>query len=108
MGHLHKTFSPSTYPCKLCAISYGRLGMKTEWKKYLDTTGHEPRFYHSDQFYQKYGFLIPSLPSVYLRRGREWKVILNQDDFATLHSLDQLKEKLERELKAVEWMDYPL
>ncbi|MGI8952546.1 MAG: hypothetical protein ACR2FN_13295 [Chitinophagaceae bacterium] len=28
----HKILSPSTYQCKLCALTYGNISMKQEWK----------------------------------------------------------------------------
>ena len=104
---LHRTFSPSTYPCKLCDISYGPLRMKPEWKKFLDETGYEYSFFLSDQFKKKYGFLIPSLPSIYMKQGREWKVLMDKKDFEPIQSIEQLIQVLDEKIKTVEWTEIP-
>ena len=33
----HKIVRPSTYPCNLCAVTFGNLGMKMEWKKFVNS-----------------------------------------------------------------------
>ena len=35
----HKTLRPETYECNLCAVSYGNLAMKSEWKNYINSLG---------------------------------------------------------------------
>ena len=33
LGHaVHKLVKPETYPCSLCAITYGAVSMRKEWK----------------------------------------------------------------------------
>ena len=43
----HKIFSPGTYQCNLCALTHTALGMRGEWRKFLDSerrcfTGRRP------------------------------------------------------------------
>jgi hypothetical protein len=33
---LHKTFSPATYPCRLCEVTYGTFGMKRDWRTTIE------------------------------------------------------------------------
>jgi hypothetical protein len=33
----HKVFAPATYPCNLCAFTHSPLGMRREWKSFLDS-----------------------------------------------------------------------
>lgn len=93
--------------CKLKNISTGPLGLKKDWLEFLSETGNDFHFFHQDIFFRKYGFLIPILPAVYLKRGNEWKVILDGDDFDEIQSLSQLKEKISQNLKEVKWTEYP-
>jgi len=50
MDSLHKLFAPATYPCKLCALTYGLLAMRREWRAYLDGLAMEARFHHRPDF----------------------------------------------------------
>ena len=33
----HKIFSPRTYQCNLCALTHSAIGMRREWKQFLDS-----------------------------------------------------------------------
>jgi hypothetical protein len=46
----HKIFSPETYPCSLCAITHTSLGMKEEWKKFIEELKMPVVFLHRDEF----------------------------------------------------------
>ncbi len=50
MDSVHKIVSPSTYPCQLCAVTYGLTSMKREWRAFLDETGMELVFHHRPDF----------------------------------------------------------
>lgn len=47
---LHKIVSPATYPCSLCAITYGAVSMKAEWKAALAKLPLPSRFLHRDEY----------------------------------------------------------
>lgn len=44
----HKIFSPSTYPCSLCQLTYGTFTIREEWKKYLEALPIDKQFYHKE------------------------------------------------------------
>jgi hypothetical protein len=46
---LHKTLSPGTYACSLCALTYG-VGMRPEWKSFIQALPVAARFPHRDEF----------------------------------------------------------
>jgi hypothetical protein len=60
----HKILSPSTYPCSLCAITYGTVSMRTEWKDFVRQLAVPVEFLHRDEFEaaypQWYGHLLPA------------------------------------------------
>ena len=49
----HKTFFPNTYQCNLCALTYGKFGMKDEWKEFIDRLKISYDFLHRDDFYKQ-------------------------------------------------------
>lgn len=48
--YVHKIVSPASYGCKLCAITYGRIGIKDQWKAFIEQLGIPVRFLHRDEF----------------------------------------------------------
>lgn len=71
----HKIFSPETYSCNLCAITYGNFGIQVEWKEYLESLEVDFEFLHRDELSGKYGSTDISLPAVLLKNAdtlEEW------------------------------------
>ncbi|MCI1186247.1 hypothetical protein MON38_02360 [Hymenobacter sp. DH14] len=60
-GHLaglqdlfHKILSPSTYPCSLCAITYGMTSMQPQWRKFIKALPMPVEFLHRNEFIRDY------------------------------------------------------
>jgi hypothetical protein len=45
----HKLLRPSTYPCSLCGLTYGPLGMKRSWAAFVRTLPGAVEFLHKDE-----------------------------------------------------------
>ncbi len=54
MDSLHKTVSPDTYDCGLCAITHGFFKMDKDWRAYLKSIPYEADFYHRPDFCEKF------------------------------------------------------
>ncbi|MCH7730859.1 hypothetical protein IID21_05115 [Patescibacteria group bacterium] len=69
--YVHKLISPQTYQCNLCKITYGNLGMKKEWKKFVEKLPYKAIFLHRDEFFSQYPKLKDkTLPAVFqLKNG---------------------------------------
>ncbi|WP_460555732.1 hypothetical protein [Hymenobacter daeguensis] len=50
----HKILSPATYPCSLCAITYGATSMRPEWRGFVKTLPVPVDFLHRDEFVRGY------------------------------------------------------
>lgn len=50
----HKILSPSTYPCSLCAVTYGATAMQPEWRAFIETLPVPMEFLHRDEFIRDY------------------------------------------------------
>ena len=44
----HKMFSPNTYECNLCGITYNSFGKVSKWKTFLDSKKLKKTFYYTD------------------------------------------------------------
>ncbi len=47
---VHKVVSPATYPCSLCATTYGAVAMKPAWRAYLRRLSLGVAFFHRPDF----------------------------------------------------------
>jgi len=89
----HKIFSPETYECNLCAITYGTFSIRTEWKEFLETLNADMEFLHRNELGEKYGITDIPLPAVLIRKAdalQEWisaEVIKKCNDISDLELL---------------------
>ena len=54
LDSMQKVFSPSTYDCKLCEITFGIVSENSTWKKFRQNSDHKMTFLHKDEFAKKY------------------------------------------------------
>jgi hypothetical protein len=91
---LHKTFSPSTYACRLCDLTYGSFGMKRDWRATIDALPLPVTFLHKDEWLAEYPENPAPLP-VILREGPTGlETIVSAADFADVHTLEALQTLL--------------
>ena len=50
-----KVVSPSTHPCRLCALTYGLATMRPRWRRFVEGLGVKVEFLHRDEFRESYG-----------------------------------------------------
>ena len=99
--YAHKVFSPSTYKCALCALTYGNLGMRAAWKRYVHKLDTETIFLHRDEFRQLYakqlGRSFPDgvqFPVIFAEENKQLRVLVNTDELALCKTLEDLKDLL--------------
>lgn len=63
---VHKIVSPATYPCSLCALTYGAVSMRGEWRRFLDSTGLPTMFLYRDEFRRDLDDRDLALPAILL------------------------------------------
>lgn len=86
----HKIFSPETYSCNLCAITYGNFSIRAEWKKYLETLEADFEFLHRDQLSGQYGNISIMLPAILLKNGDTYETLITADEINRCHCVDDL------------------
>jgi len=87
----HKIFSPQTYRCNLCALTHTAVGMRGEWKRFLDGLDAETEFLHADELRARYGVEGVPLPAVFIRDGAGVEVLFGADSIDACGTLDDLK-----------------
>ena len=94
----HRVFSPKTYPCRLCAITYSFDGMRREWKAFLRTLPLPVEFLHRDELAKKYGVAGIPLPAVFTHEEDCTELLIPADQINACHSLDELKSLVSKAL----------
>lgn len=117
--YVHKIVSSRTYKCNLCAITYNNLGMKKQWKLYIQQLKLPTRFMHEDDFNKTFpGYSNISLPTILIHiktlpalldgkltnrivKGFDDQLteLLNSHDLNKITSQDVLIEQLNLRLK---------
>jgi hypothetical protein len=87
----HKLFSPNTYNCNLCALTYSTLRMRTGWKSFLETLGRPLEFLHADELASRYGVKGVPLPAVFEKRGGRLELLIGADAVNSCRTLEDLK-----------------
>ena len=88
--YFHKVFSPSSYSCNLCKVTYGQFGMKKKWKKHIEKLKVRSRFYYKDHL-QKFGLNeTTELPALFLKDGNQMTELMSAKTLNEIEDLDEL------------------
>jgi len=91
MDSVHKIVSPSTYPCQLCAVTYGLTSMRRDWRVFLDGLGMELVFHHRPDFRAAFPQAAEwPLPLVAVEEGGRLRELVSAADFAGIPDLPSL------------------
>lgn len=97
---LHKAFSPGTYACRLCEVTYGPLGMKRAWRATVESLPHPVTFLHRDEWQAQVPGNLTPLPAILLETDTGYETLVSATDFATINSLDALQALVSRRLQS--------
>lgn len=91
--YVHKIVSPETYPCSLCQITYGNLGMKRAWRRYVRNLPYPAVFLHRDEFAGENPQLLEyQLPAVFVEDGADITLLVSAEDLDQTADLPALQE----------------
>jgi hypothetical protein len=95
----HKTFSPQTYQCNLCALTYSTFGMRKGWKQFLETLRLPVEFLHADQLRQQYGESDTPLPAIFMKMDGRLELWIDADAINTCRTMNDLKRLIKDRLE---------
>lgn len=99
MDSVHKTLSPTTYACSLCAVTYGALSMRPEWRNWLKAQPWDAVFHHRPDFREAYpAFAGIDLPAVLRRDGAKVSLLLDAPSMRGLVDIPALIAEIETRL----------
>ena len=88
----HKVFSPQTYQCKLCALTYATFGMRRDWKRFLVSLERPLQFLHSDELKSLYRISDLPLPAIFEKEGEQLKLLIDADSINRCSTITDLKQ----------------
>ncbi len=96
----HKIVSPGTYPCNLCALTYGTFKMKPEWNAFKKNSSIPLLFLHKNEFHTLYPDLKTTpLPVIFIERAGAISILINQTELNGYKNIGELKQAIEEKLK---------
>lgn len=96
---MHKIFSPKTYECNLCKLTYGALTVKKDWKDFLETIETPIEFLHKNEFLKKYIETNFKLPAIFEEKeNNKVKVFASTNEINSAKNLDELKDLIAEKL----------
>jgi acyl CoA:acetate/3-ketoacid CoA transferase alpha subunit len=96
----HKIFSPHTYSCQLCSLTHSHVGMRKEWKQFIETLELPVQFLHANELAARYSVEGLSLPVVLIREGESIEILVEADVINGCQDMDDLKEIIEDKLRS--------
>ena len=90
----HKLFSPTTYPCSLCALTYGTFTENTIWKNFRTKSNLDMEFYHKDEFEKTFPNVNLLYPTVLMFKDNQLSTILTPDVLNNIESVEGLIDRL--------------
>jgi hypothetical protein len=95
----HKLLSPSTYPCKLCAITHGVIRMGSRWREFVDSYEGELEFLHRDQYLARSCMPDVTLPVILERLSdSKTRVLVSAEEISSVASVEELIKLIEGRL----------
>lgn len=96
----HKIISPATYPCSLCALTYGPFSMRRAWRRFLGTLGHAKLFFYRDEFRSELDGRNLPLPAILAANAAgDPEVVVHADELNALANLEVLMTLLTTRLR---------
>ncbi|MBT8306996.1 MAG: GTPase [Maribacter sp.] len=97
----HKIFSPSTYACNLCDITYGTFTENRIWKKFREATSLKMEFLHKDEFKNRYaskfGYKF-DYPIVLITAKENLEVFINVEELNQLENAEDLIAMIQKRI----------
>ena len=98
---LHKVILPSTYQCNLCALSYGKVRMKDEWKTFIDKLKIPTEFLHRDEFLRKLKSHPHNIGAVFLDKRGKISLLITHNEINECKNLLELMNLITKKIAKI-------
>lgn len=95
----HKLFSPNTYKCNLCALTFDTFTENETWKAFRENSNINMRFLHIDEFEKKFPNQTFKYPIILLKKNGGLQEFLFPKEINQLKNIDELIAVIEDKFK---------
>jgi hypothetical protein len=88
--YIHKVAANETDDCNLYAVTHSPIGMKKEWKRFVNDLGIPVRFLSRNEFSSEFGSGIATFPVACIQTGKDLMPFLSTNELKRCVRLDDL------------------
>lgn len=97
---IHKIVSLDTYPCRLCLLTWDNLGMKKDWRTFINSLEADIEFLHRGEFMKRYQIDV-NLPAAFVKRNSSLSLFISSDEINACGTLDDLMNLVRKKVAKV-------
>jgi hypothetical protein len=101
LDSVHKAWSPSTYDCRLCSLTYGTIQEKKVWKDFRRSLDLEVEFLHKDEYEKiyasKFGHKF-EYPIILGQTAKGLEVVISRNELNSIETTQELIKRLKERL----------
>lgn len=101
MDAAHKIFSPATYPCNLCAVTYTVSGLP-RWRRFVKSLPWPVEFLHRDELAEQYGRRDADLPAAFMWDGNQLDVWIDAEEMNSFKTLEELIKSVQQRTEGMQ------
>jgi len=95
----HKLFSPSTYSCNLCALTFDTFSENKTWKQFRKKSNIKMTFYHIDEFEKEFPNQQFEFPIILKQTNSDLNIFIDKEELNRITNVESLIEVLDNRLK---------
>jgi hypothetical protein len=98
---VEKALHPDQYQCRLCSLTFGKVRIKSEWKRFINELPKKTQFLHRDEFINRFGDPGTGFPAAFTVEGsrdRKPALLLTPEEINSCQNVQDLKELVEEQL----------
>ncbi len=95
---VHKSFSPSTYQCSLCDVTYSPIMMRSKWRSFVKSLPYNVEFTYKDIVEKQYDMPDHDFPNAWIRSDGQLQAWLTAKEIGACETLDELIELVRNRL----------
>ena len=94
----HKLFSPTTYQCSLCSLTYDTFTENAVWKAFRKESNLNMEFYHKNEFEAKFPNIKMIYPAILKLEKSQLTTILTDEILKEISDVKELIKRLKTSL----------
>ena len=87
--------------CKLLTLTYSPIGMKKEWKRFLNNQKFQVRFLARDEFTREFRGVSATFPVAFYQSGKDLFILASPEEINQCRELEDLVILIDKRLAGI-------